>query len=252
MDQHRLDRQRVGDVAGVLAARAAEAVERIARDIIAARDGNLLDRLGHLGDRDGDEAVGDLLRAAPVADFARQRLEGFTHAYVVERLILRGAEYFGKIVGDQLARHDVGVGDGERAAAAIALRPGIGGRRIRADAKARAVEMQDRAAARRDGVDAHHRRAHAHARDLGLERALVGSVEMRDVGRGPPMSKPMTSPKPALRAVSAIATTPPAGPERIASLPANSSAAVRPPDDIMNITRAPVRLASSAFETRAM
>ena len=55
----------------------------------------------------------------------------------------------------------------------------------------------------------------------------------------PPMSKPMTREKPASRPVSANATTPPAGPERMASLPAKRSAAVRPPDDIMNISRAP-------------
>ena len=44
--------------------------------------------------------------------------------------------------------------------------------------------MQDRAAAGRDRVDQHHRRAHAHARDLGLEGALVFAVVMRHVGRG--------------------------------------------------------------------
>ena len=44
--------------------------------------------------------------------------------------------------------------------------------------------MQDRAAAGRDRVDQHHRRAHAHARDLGLERALVFAVVVRHVGRG--------------------------------------------------------------------
>ena len=78
----------------------------------------------------------------------------------------------------------VGVGDGERAAAAVARRAGIGAGAIRADAEARAVEMQDRAAAGRDRVDQHHRRAHAHARDLGLEGALVFAVVVRHVGRG--------------------------------------------------------------------
>ncbi len=59
------------------------------------------------------------------------------------------------------------------------------------------------------------------------------------------MSKPIRRLKPASRPVSAMPTTPPAGPERIASLPWNSSAAVRPPEDIMNISRAPEFLASS-------
>ena len=63
------------------------------------------------------------------------------------------------------------------------------------------------------------------------------------------MSKPMTRLKPALTPVRAIATTPPAGPDRIASLPANRPADVSPPDDIMNMTRAPVRSTSSARDT---
>ena len=67
----------------------------------------------------------------------------------------------------------------------------------------------------------------------------------------PPMSKPISRVKPASRPVSAMPTTPPAGPDRIASLPWNSSAAVRPPDDIMNIRRAPARRASSSDSTVA-
>ena len=65
------------------------------------------------------------------------------------------------------------------------------------------------------------------------------------------MSKPIRFLKPASRPVSAMPTTPPAGPDRIASLPWNSSAAVRPPDDIMNISRAPDFLASSSEPTVA-
>ncbi|MNW06547.1 hypothetical protein D3C71_2029750 [compost metagenome] len=65
------------------------------------------------------------------------------------------------------------------------------------------------------------------------------------------MSKPMTRSKPAASPVFARPTTPPAGPERIASLPWNMSAAVRPPDDIMNMTRAPERATSSSLDTCA-
>ena len=43
--------------------------------------------------------------------------------------------------------------------------------------------MQDRTAARRHRVDAHHRRAHAHARHFRLEGALESAVIMRDIGR---------------------------------------------------------------------
>ena len=95
-----------------------------------------------------------------------------------------GSENLREEIRDELADHHVGVGDRERSAAAVAFRSRIGAGAVRADAEARAVEMQDRAAAGRHRVDQHHRRAHAHAGDLGLERALVLAVEMRDVGRG--------------------------------------------------------------------
>ena len=69
MDEHRLHRQRIRHEARMLAARAAERVERVLRDVVAARDGDLLDRLRHVGDRDLHEAIGHLLgrAASPVA-----------------------------------------------------------------------------------------------------------------------------------------------------------------------------------------
>ena len=51
------------------------------------------------------------------------------------------------------------------------------------------------------------------------------------------MSKPMILAKPASAAVSTAPTTPPAGPDRIASLPLNRWAEVSPPDDCMNKRR---------------
>ena len=183
MDQHRGHAERVGDEARVLAAGAAEAVERVARHVVAALHRDFLDRVRHVLDRDLDEAVGDLLRRL-AADLVGKLGEGRAHRVGVERLVLLGPEDLREEIRDQLADHHVGVGDGERPAAAVALRSRIGAGRVRADAEARAVEMQDRAAAGRDRVDQHHRRAHAHARDLGLERALVLAVVVRHVGRG--------------------------------------------------------------------
>ena len=168
----------------MLAAGAAEAIERVARHVIAALHRNLLDRVRHVLDRDPDEAVGNLLGFSVAADFLRKRREAFAHGFVVERLVLSGTENVRKEFRDEFPRHHIRIGDGERSAAAIACRSRIGAGRVRADAKACAVEMQDRTAAGSDGVNAHHRRAHAHARDLGLERALVFAVEMRHVGRG--------------------------------------------------------------------
>ncbi len=164
---------------------AAEAVERIAGHVITARDGDGLDRLGHLGDRDRQKSVGDRLLAPPVADLAGKRRKALAHDRRIERLVAARTEHFWKKIGDELAGHQVGVGDRERAAAAISGRAGIGAGGSRADAKARAVECEDRAAAGGDGMDLHHRRAHPDARDFGLEGALELSIEMGDVGRSP-------------------------------------------------------------------
>ena len=95
-----------------------------------------------------------------------------------------GPKNLGEEVGHELPHHHIGVGDGEGTAAPIAGRPRQGARRVRPHAEARPVEMQDRAAAGRHGVDQHHRRAHPHARHHALEAPLVSAVEMADIGRG--------------------------------------------------------------------
>ena len=55
----------------------------------------------------------------------------------------------------------------------------------------------------------------------------------------PPMSKPMTWLKPAWAAVRAMPTMPPAGPDKMESLPRKLAASVRPPLDCMNSSRTP-------------
>ena len=184
MDQHAGHAERIGDQAGVLAAGAAETVQRIAGHVVAALNGDFLDRVRHVLDGDLDEAVGNLFGRAAVADVLRQGGERCAHRVGIERQILLRPEYFREEVGDQLADHDVRIGHGERTAAAITFRTGIGAGGIGADAKPRTIEVKDRAAAGRDGVDQHHRRAHAHARHLGFERALVLAGEMRHVRGG--------------------------------------------------------------------
>ena len=68
------------------------------------------------------------------------------------------------------AEEQVAVGDRQRPAVAVAGRPRVGARRLRPDAEAHAVEAADRAAAGRDGVDLHHRRADADAGDDASRR----------------------------------------------------------------------------------
>ena len=132
MDQHRCHAERVGDEAGMLAAGAAKRIQHIVGDVVAALDRDRLDRVRHVLDRDPDEAVGDLFRRAPVAELARERLERLAHGVRVERLVLLGPENVREKFGLQFARHHIGVGDGERAAAPVGEGPRIGARRVRA------------------------------------------------------------------------------------------------------------------------
>ncbi len=57
----------VGDGAGVLAARPAEAVEHVPRDVVSALDRNLPDCVGHVVHGDAAESGGDVDRIAVVA-----------------------------------------------------------------------------------------------------------------------------------------------------------------------------------------
>ena len=61
----------------------------------------------------------------------------------------------------------------------------------------------------------------------------------------PPMSKPMMRSSPAMAAVRAAPTMPPAGPDRMASLPWNRCASASPPFDCMKYSRTPASSAAT-------
>ena len=183
VQQHAANAERVGDEAGMLATCAAEGIHHVVGDVVAALHRDTQDRVRHVLDRDADEAVGHLRSLAAIADLGGKRGEAFAHDLGVERLVLRRAEDLGEERRHELPNHHIGVGDGERSAAAIAGRSRIGAGGIGADAEARAIIDEDRTAARRYGMDQHHRRAHAHAGDHALEGPLVHAVEMADIGR---------------------------------------------------------------------
>ena len=188
MDEDPRHAERIGDAAGVLAAGTAEALQGVARDVVAARHRDLLDRVGHAADRDVDEALGDLLRrpgaAGRLFDLRGERRELRAHDGSVERLVALRPEHLGKERRLDLADGDVRIGDRERPAAPVRRRPRIGARALRPDPKARAVESEDRAAACGHRMDRHHGRADAHAGDAGLEGPLELAGVVAHVGRG--------------------------------------------------------------------
>ncbi len=172
----------------MLSTGAAEALQRVAGDVVATRHRDLLDRVGHAGDGDVEKAFGQFLGHTPASgallDGGGHRVERGDDGVAVERLVRGLAEHLGKPFRLDLAEQHVRVGDGQRATAPIARRPRIRARAVRAGPQPRAVEAQDGATAGGHGVDAHHRRAHAHPGHLRLERALELAGEVRDVGGG--------------------------------------------------------------------
>ena len=125
--EHARHAERVGDEAGVLAAGAAEAAQRVLGDVVAALHRDVLDRVGHV--LDGDLAgsrrrpppacarcpVARATSAASAANFARTT--SASSGCVAAR-----AEHVRKELRVELADHDVAVGDGQRSAAAVAGR----------------------------------------------------------------------------------------------------------------------------------
>ena len=160
------------------------------------------------------------------------------HRIGIERQVLRGSENLGKEIGDELADHDIGVGHRQRAAAAVAFRARDWRRRNpgRRETARRRNAGSSRRRPRRYG-SASSARACARRRPRSRRRARIRRHNATRRSRCRPCRSRSSCVKPAERPVSAMPTTPPAGPDRIASLPRNNSAAVSPPDDIMNIRR---------------
>ena len=168
MDEHARHAERVGDEARVLPARAAEAAQRVFGDVVAALHRDVLDRVGHVVDRDAQEALGDLLGRCALAGRAAisPRAPRTSRARPRRRAARRraGRTPAGRTPAGSCrpSRCSRSRSAGRRGGST----PGPGSRppnRGRRESARR--RSADRAAAGGDGVDRHHRRAHAHAGD---------------------------------------------------------------------------------------
>ena len=86
MQQYRIHAKRVSDEACVLATRAAKAIERVSRHVIAARHGYFLDRFSHARHGDFNATVGDSVRRGAIADAFCKLRKGCAHALSIEAL----------------------------------------------------------------------------------------------------------------------------------------------------------------------
>ena len=172
----------------MLPARAAEAVERVASDIAALLDADLLDGAGHVFDCDAEKPLGRLFRACGCAAglFGGSRgklLEHSAHCLRVERLVGRRPEHLRKVFRLKLSEQDVAVGDRERPAASIARGTGIGARAFGTDLEPAVLETQDRASSSRHRIDPHHRRSDPHSGHFGFQCSLEAARIVTDVSR---------------------------------------------------------------------
>ena len=168
----------------MLPARTAESVERVAGDIIAAGNRDLLDRFGHIGNRDTDKSVGHFFRRSAVADQFSQFRETCMNTFTIEGLILMSTENHREKIWIEFPQHHICIGNGKRSTAPVAGRSRICACRVRADAKAGTVIMQYRATTCCHSMHQHHGRAHADTRNLSVESAFIFTTEMRDISRG--------------------------------------------------------------------
>ena len=111
MDQHCLHTQRIGDAAGMLAARTAEAGERIGRHIVPARHADLADGVGHIVDSDGEETFGDFLRRSGIGQRGCNFLQPRPRSLPVERLVAAGAENAREESGIEAPEEQIAVGN---------------------------------------------------------------------------------------------------------------------------------------------
>ena len=172
----------------MLSARPAETGQCIFGDVIATLNRDLLDRVGHVLHRDLQKAFRHF-RGRPVVagrgfDLGRKCGKLCVNHIAVQRLVLARAEDRREKFRLQLAQHHVAIGDRQRSAPAICRRPRIGTGRFRTDTVAAAIEEADRTTTRRDGMNHHHRRAHAHPRDQRFKGAFIFAVVMRNIRGG--------------------------------------------------------------------
>ena len=184
----------LGDETRVLARRAAEALEGEVADVVPLLERHFFDSVCHVRDSNAQKACGGcarvVCRSTLCVDASCERGEAFAHNCGVYRQVACRTENMRKMLRLNLANADIGIGDGQRTAAPIAGGTGIGARALGADAKTRAVIAQNRAAAGRHAVNRHHRCAHAHACDLGIEGALERAGIHRHVRRRAAHVKP--------------------------------------------------------------
>ena len=171
MDQHPLHAQFGRQTAGVLGCRTAVTDQQGRAGVVPLLDRDAPDRRGHGLDRDLQGPFGQLFDTGRQARPGHGRLQGGKaplHGRGVQGLISIGTKQGRQGAGGQPTQQHIGVGDGQRSAALVGRRPGIGPGRSWAHLQTVAVKLQDRAPTGGHGVNGQHRSLQVQSRDRRL------------------------------------------------------------------------------------
>ncbi len=190
MDQNLCHAQCIGDQTGMLPPGPTKALQRIFSHVIATLDGDFLNRIGHVFDRDFQESLSNLFGAARLTrrglNLFRQGGKFLMHRIGIQWLILIGTKDGWEELRLQFPQHHIAISHRQRTTAPIGSRSWIGTCAFGSNAESCAIKLTDRSPARCNSMDQHHGRAHPHTRDQGLKSPLIFAIVMGDIGRGAP------------------------------------------------------------------
>ena len=183
MDHDGPDPKGCSHLAGQLRSGASETLKRVKADIGAFGDGDLLDRLRHVGNGDVEEAFGRVFGG--LADCLGQDVEFLPYHQAVERLICVRAKHAWKVPGLDASDQYVCIRYCQRSAAPVTRRTGIGAGAFRSYPHACILEEKNRSSTCGYRMNGQHWHAKAHSFVFCFEAATVGAVEAGNVCGGP-------------------------------------------------------------------
>ena len=179
VEQHPPHSQHLSQAAGMLTASPAVAHQQGLAQVVAALDRDAAQGFRHRFNGDLQGPCRQPLRTDPRCHrghLKRQLRKPSPHRFPICGLVALGAKHRWQGGKRQAAEQHVGIGDGERPAAAVSRWTGISSRRNRPNLQPPAVKAQHRAAASSHGVNRQHRSLQFQPSDLGGRAALPGQI----------------------------------------------------------------------------
>ena len=147
MNHHTVHAKRIRHQTGMLPACAAKAGQGITRDIMPALNGDFLDRIGHVGNRNCNETFGNFFRAHLLSgrgcNVHDKRFKFIAYDVGVERLVAVGSKYVREMRRNNLAQHDVAIRHRQRPTTPVTGRSGYSACRMGSNLETRTVKRTD-------------------------------------------------------------------------------------------------------------